>query len=74
MPDHQYFVFTFPDESARNETSRALRQAGFRCFGTGTAASENGFVLTLDEEAIAGRQASAVAMLHEVCPSAERCG
>ena len=72
MADDDHPVFTFPNEGARNATGRALRQAGFRCFGTGPAATETECVLTLDEESTDGRLASAVALVYETHPEAAR--
>jgi hypothetical protein len=72
MSGHDHPVFTFPDERSRNETGRALRRAGFRCFATGPAATESACVLTLDEEAVNGRESSAIAFIHEACPEATR--
>ena len=72
MSGHDHPVFTFPDERSRNEAGRALRQAGFRCFGTGPAATEVECALTLDEDTITARRSSAIAMVYALCPDAER--
>ena len=72
MSSQEHPVFTFPDERTRNETGRALRQAGFRCFGTGTAATEVEWVLTIDEESVSGRRSFAIALVYETCPDVNR--
>ena len=72
MSRQDHPVFIFPSERARNETGRALRQAGFRCFGTGPTATEVEFVLTLDEESVNGRCGFAIALVYETCPDVTR--
>ena len=72
MSGQDHPVFTFPDERTRNETGRALRQAGFRCFGTGPAATELEYALTVDEESANERSSLAIALVFETCPDAAR--
>lgn len=61
-------VFVFPDAQSRNEAGRALRSAGYQCFGSGPLIREQTCSLTVEEQLVE-RRFAVTQLIRDTAPS-----
>ena len=65
-------VFTFANEDLRNAAGRAVREAGYSCFGSQTPAGGDGPCLLTVQELDRGRRDAAEQLVHQKVPAVRR--
>ena len=64
-------VFDFPDERTRNLAGRAVRAAGYQCFGTGPSTLEGACLLTV-RTVFDRYRADVATLIQDAAPAAHR--